>query len=1231
MADHTVLHAPAPREIRAELEDLVIRDLHGPIGGDEHEEFPTSERVTDRYILGRLAPNGAVIEPDEQDTLAESGIEDSAGSGEADSTDPGADVPAAASMFCSAHGFTVCVEPDTTELHAHASWAHYDKVKAPEGRARFYRRFPHTAGVPLSLPEKDGHLGPIELDPEQPGVVLRGRVRTYEGRRLVTVFLVNAQQGKSKEQHLWLFQAELSLTAADGTSPVFVPRPENFSGGDQRDRDEQRNLAMTHRFHAQFAVGHSVAVDVRTAADDPMRAVRVATNATPGYELRHTDVPSADKDEDLPELADLVVDMKLLGQEGEGAVDLRSSLDPLVNGYRAWIERQRERIDASEARLRHDGTDFRRQAKANMDEAEHAANRIAAAIDLLESDPAALAAFRFANRAMHRQRVQSIAADGDGKIAIATRVHGADIPKNRSWRPFQLAFLLLNLPSLTDPAHPERSGTGPGGKRVADLLWFPTGGGKTEAYLGLTAYTLAVRRLQHGDAAQGGNAPHSDTGVAVLMRYTLRLLTIQQFQRAAALICACEVERRQDEDRWGAVPFRLGLWVGGRVTPNTFDGAQDWVREKRANRGGGGQGSPHQLTSCPWCGSTIEPGKHIETEGQARRTRIICPDLECPFGDYLSHGEGLPVLVVDEEIYRLVPSLVIATVDKFAQLTWKGEAQSLFGRASRYCTRHGYLAGQMHDKVCEGSLQHKAVSKGVNLPIAKVGPASAVRPPDLIVQDELHLITGPLGSLVGLYETAVDLLAGWEYTAPGSKTRHKVRPKVIASTATVRRAKEQIGMLFARGETRIFPPQGLDASDTFFSRQRPVDPSDVLVPGQSDDHTAAHTADGRRYVGLCAHGVRIKSTQIRVYVAVLAAAQKLHLKYGHNEITDPYMTLVGYFNSLRDLGGMRRLVDDDVATRLSRADQRGLARRRAPWVEELTSRRNSDDIPYILDRLGVAFPDAVEQAALNAAAKKGTGKGKGKQEAKGPQPLDVLLATNMIAVGVDVSRLGTMVVNGQPKSTAEYIQATSRVGRRHPGIVFTVYNWARPRDLSHYEQFADFHANLYRHVEALSVTPFAARAIDRGLTGLLIAMVRGYDPLLNPNAGAGHFDRTGRTADHLAAEVKRRARDVTGDKATIRAIEEEVDRRFDLWNDKRGLQTLESFTLGYTRSKKEDVGLIRHPEDGRWATTTCPTSLREVEPGIRLVLDPQDSLGEDSQHPFQAQNGAGDDQNGALR
>lgn len=1210
----TVLKTPEPRQIRAELEELVVGDLYGPIDGDPHEEFPTSERPTDRYILGRLAPSGAVIEPEELDPLGDSGAAQAGDESEVtmlrteDGDDEDTSVPSGTTMFCNAHGFTVCVEPGTTGLFARSTWAHYENVPAPEEKGRHHRRVPHEADAVVELPAADTRIGPIGLDPDQPGIHLRGRVRTYDGRRLVTLFLVNGQTGRTKQQDLWLFQAELTVTAADGHSPVFVPRPESFTGGDSSDRAEQRNLAMTHRFNAEFAVGHSVAVDAVTAPGDPLRAVRVSTAAVPGHELPHTDVPSAEKDEDLPELADLVLDMKVLGAEDADAVEARDALSPLVAGYRSWIAHQRQRIEDPDARLVHDGTDHRDHARANLDAAALAADRIAAAVDLLTTDREALAAFRFANRTMHHQRVHSTAAEGDTSVSIETRVAEADVPRNRSWRPFQLAFLLLNLPSLTDPAHPERTETSQDDRGVADLLWFPTGGGKTEAYLGLTSYTLAIRRLQRRTEGD----PDSGTGVAVLMRYTLRLLTLQQFQRAAALICACEVERRGDEQRWGTVPFRIGLWVGGKVTPNTFGQAEQWVRDQRNQRGKGGHGSPHQLSHCPWCGTEIDPGRDISTESQSSRTRIVCSDLECPFGSYANDGEGLPVLVVDEEIYRYVPSLIIATVDKFAQLTWKGEAQTLFGRADRYCSRHGYLSGAMWDRVCGGSHQHQPVAKGINLPAATVVPASRVRPPDLIVQDELHLITGPLGSLVGLFETAVDFLGGWEHTSPRGRRRHKVRPKVIASTATVRRADQQIGMLFAGRTTKVFPPQGLDAGDTFFSRQRPTD----QVPG-------------RRYVGLCAHGVRIKSAQIRVYVAVMAAAEKLHDAYGRNEVTDPYMTLVGYFNSLRDLGGMRRMVEDDVSTRLKKADHRGLARRVTGSPTELTSRLDSDEIGPVLDRLGVSFPEserAREARKAEQDSKKRTGKNTGTKKTAGPLPyaVDVLLATNMIAVGVDVPRLGAMVVSGQPKSTAEYIQATSRVGRRHPGIVFTVYNWARPRDLSHYERFAGYHSTLYRHVEALSVTPFAERAVDRGLTGLLVAMARGYDPHLNPNAGAGHFDRTGHTVDHVAAEVRRRAQLV--DPGSPRNVGEEVDHRFDMWHRKQGLQAKEGFELGYNRAKRS-VPLLRAPDDGKWTLNTCPTSLREVEPGIRLVLDPEDDLGHTEEPPFRPQYSGGSHKN----
>jgi hypothetical protein len=367
----------------------------------------------------------------------------------------------------------------------------------------------------------------------------------------------------------------------------------------------------------------------------------------------------------------------------------------------------------------------------------------------------------------------------------------------------------------------------------------------------------------------------------------------------------------------------------------------------------------------------------------------------------------LPIVIVDEEIYRRLPTLLIATVDKFAQMPWKGEIQMLFGEVNGYCQRHGFRSPDIEDKD-----HHK---KGKGLESAKTIYCSKLRPPDLIIQDELHLISGPLGTLVGLYETAVDKLATWEVEGK------PVRPKVIASTATIRQAETQINSLFQR-QLQIFPPQGLNIEDNFFSQQNSPTPA----------------SPGRRYLGICAPGRRLKAAIIRVYLAVLASSQTLYEQYG--EKADPWMTLVGYFNSLRELGGTRRLVDDDISNRLKKMEQRGLANRNRPIVDELTSRKDSTEIPQLLDKLEIPF---------NPKQKQNRKAGKNNR----PLPLDVILATNMISVGVDVKRLGVMVACGQPKNTAEYIQATSRVGRSHPGLVITVYNWARPRDLSHYEKF----------------------------------------------------------------------------------------------------------------------------------------------------------------------------------
>ncbi|MEH0420207.1 DISARM system helicase DrmA [Streptomyces sp. B21-083] len=1170
-SDVSVLTLPRPQEIRSELEQLVVRDLLGPIG-DQNEEL--SDSPVDQYVIGRLAPNGSTVEPDQLDALADAEPQ------ALEEGDREPDAPNVPSLQPSAIGFTICLDGDATELTVAASWARYERVPAPEHEraASVWRRTPvlGTAAIKIS----EGEILPQSLNSEQPQIMVRGRTRRFQGDWLISLFLVNAQLDMPGPKN-WIFQAELEVHGTEGEAP-FKPRQSQVSGGgDPSDQGEQRALAMAYRFHPEFAVGHGTGVHAVRARHDRLRASAIRTVAAPAYEVPFTDVPSYTHpaDSDLPELAGLVLDMKELAELTPD--QLRSALMPLVDGYRAWIGRCEARIDDPEQRLE----GFAADARDNLRRATRAASRIEDGINLLTTGPA-LEAFRFANRAMRDQRVHSMAAAirrRNDNIDLESAVSAVDLPKNRSWRPFQLAFVLLNLPALADPGHPERAEEAT--SAIADLLWFPTGGGKTEAYLGLTAFTLAIRRLRPD---LGGIDARN--GVAVLMRYTLRLLTIQQFQRAAALICACEVLRRQDTGVWGEQPFRLGLWVGSGVTPNRTDQADDWLTSLRRSQGrpARAQGSPHQLTSCPWCGSQIVPGRDVSVDLTTRRTVITCPELfNCPFGamsDSSSGGQGLPVLVVDEEIYRLLPSVIIATVDKFAQLPWKGETQALFGQVTQRCSRHGYVTKDLASAEWEKP-SHDA--KGVH-PSASTTPALRVRPPDLIIQDELHLISGPLGSLVGLYESAVDKLSTWEIV-PGKS----VRPKVIASTATVRRADRQIHSLFNR-RTEVFPPPGLEASDNFFARQR-----DTQDQEATETRPAITGVPGRRYVGICAQGVRTKSTLIRIYVAVLGAAQLIHEKYGQNEITDPYMTLVGYFNSLRDLGGMRRLVEDDVTTRLGRADQRGLAKRYDPLLRELTSRMSSDDIPEVLEQLDLTFRPRSPKKSGGTTSRR---------------PIDVLLATNMIAVGVDVSRLGVMVVTNQPKSTAEYIQATSRVGRASPGLVFTVLNWVRPRDLSHYETFESFHATIYRHVEALSVTPFADRAVDRGLSGVLVALVRNLEQQYNGNTGAQQFDTRGKLSDHVSGYLSRRARDVAAARPVGDEVRRQLDSRLDHWDRMRKQPAT---VLGYRkpyRIQDDMIGLLHEPDGGPWRAMSCPTSLREVEPGIRLILHTGPS-GEEADEP----------------
>ncbi len=399
---------------------------------------------------------------------------------------------------------------------------------------------------------------------------------------------------------------------------------------------------------------------------------------------------------------------------------------------------------------------------------------------------------------------------------------------------------------------------------------------------------------------------------------------------------------------------------------------------------------------------------------------------------------------------------------------------------------------------------------------------------------------------------------------------------VVASTATIRRAANQVQKLFVR-KLDVFPPQGTSIRDSFFAIQRPAGPE----------------YPGRRYLGICAFGRRYPVAIIRSYVAHMAAAQVLYDKY--DRLADPWMTLTGYFNSIRELAGTRRLVEDDIRARLRDADQRGLAKRRVRSLEELTSSKSGTDIPRILERMESTFDKSLE-AQRTAERKAG-------QKPSSSVPYDVILATNMISVGVDIDRLGLMLVAGQPKNTSEYIQATSRVGRSAdgPGLVCTVFNWARPWDLSHYERFEHYHETFYKHVEALSVTPFSARALDRGLSGVMVALMRLWDNHLNGNQKAGVVGDTDPLWAMVSDLLRQRAVNAGHDSAVEARILSMIADRREEWL--RRVHNQKYHVLCYKPEGGATVGLLENAGDRDWKLFTCLNSLRDVEGTVDLVLD----------------------------
>ena len=1019
-------------QVRTDIVGFLRRELIGPDPRPEHQQLNDGDEVLRpqdpprlRYSAGVLFPGGAHVgdqdnaacdEVEAADTGPAEGDEpedatSGSGAGDSDNTTEH-EVNRANEFLPSAMGLTALVHLPK-RLKVTVRGARYEKKSVPnvgktdkDGKPQphHYRKAftgeaffdcnqfaiygPKVARPPSFIETGDPNLK-LEVHAfSRPYVHAADKVHD----RIVTFTLINRTNlsGTNPKDSECFFQCEFTVEDAD-SGACFLEYPERE--GLEDDKEEQ-SLRLLYRHRKTFAVGHGCSA---LWPDTEAIAVgQIKTDSLPAYEIKPI----------LPrEIAGLTLAMQQLARMDDPVVI--QICEQLAREYGNWIEQQACIVEAPDFPAEH-----RPAAVHHLQLCRECHARIEDGIKLLTSDGDTRQAFAWMNRAMLEQQLHyNLAANKRrgwvrkaGVLSLESAYQPPD-PENPPqgkglWRPFQLAFILMNLRGITQRENPKRA--------IVDLIWFPTGGGKTEAYLGLTAFTIFRRRLLNAN----------DAGTTILMRYTLRLLTTQQFQRAASLICACELIRRRNEARLGSIRISIGLWVGNSVTPGSHKEAVSALNTLHKN----GRPNPFIVLTCPWCGAEMGPveyGHSYQAKGyrhQGQQVVFRCEDNDCDFRD----SRGLPLLVVDDAIYDERPTLLIGTVDKFAMLPWRPEARRLFG-------------------------------------LDNLMPFS---PPDLIIQDELHLISGALGSMVGMYESTIDALCQHEHNGM------KFPAKIVASTATICRAPQQVHSLYSRG-VFLFPPQGLRASDSFFAEETTHDHNGKPLPG-------------RLYVGVFGSALSSHVTaQVRVMSALLQAVKCVQAPTP--DLLDPYWTLMAYFNSLRELGHAATLIRADIREYLNAVwDRLGIrkpvAGSNAPDLRrfinrdlELTSRIQSSEITNVLQQLFNLYPGTDER-----------------------RPVDVCLATNMIQVGLDVPRLGLMTVVGQPKTTSEYIQATSRVGRdaKGPGLVVTVFNPGKPRDRSHFEHFRSYHQSIYRWVEPTSVTPFAVPVRERALHVQLVTLAR---------------------------------------------------------------------------------------------------------------------------------------------
>ena len=847
--------------------------------------------------------------------------------------------------------------------------------------------------------------------------------------------------------------------------------------------EEELETNLRYREKRVYAVGHGAAVD--WAVESGTRP-RIWSDFMPVVTVPQM---TAGNIEDLPR------DVLRLGvlsdaTEWQQVIQL---LDEFVDAYDEWVHEQNQNQENFQSLEREAGHRIYMHMKTVL-------VRMRRGVALLQEDEIAAQAFRLANRAMLNQMRQNDQINGRPK-------HNDDY----QWYPFQLAFLLTTMESTIREDDSYR--------QTLDLIWFPTGGGKTEAYLGLIAMLIIWRRL---------SLPTNGGGTVAIMRYTLRLLTRQQFERATRLICSLELLRRENIRQLGDEPISIGIWVGHAASPNRFKQAKDTVRKIEQ----GDSSARHRLllSACPWCGNEFISSENYHSTDYAFEFR--CRNPKCSFGTDSNSPErpALPCNVVDEALYEQPPSLLVATIDKFARLAWEHRATVFFG-----------TTGMDH-------------------------PSN--RPPELVIQDELHLVSGPLGSVAGLYEAALETVIQYR----------GVQPKYIASTATTRMAREQVRSLYGR-EVSIFPPPGLSEDDSWFAR-------------------TDKTRPGRCYVGYLAPFLNRQRCLAPLAATLLAAPYAFSTdEQDFESLMECWWTAVIYHNSLRDVASSLNAYSVDVGEFVRRLDTEREEVRKSKIESDADLHTGSgraetakrEAVPKAAERRNIAQITSRVSAAENARTFDRLTRARDDRDC-----VDAVLTTNMISVGVDVDRLALMVINGQPFMTAEYIQASSRVGRGDvPGIVFANYFRNQARSLSHYENFRSYHESFHRYVEPTGVTPYTHQVRSRALHAALVIAIRHGLRNLCDNKSAGAADFSSPELQNLTDLLKQRFRKADSDSYAETASH--LDGLISDWQDRADRCSARKRNLHYEAKDKGSDGLLVHFDDADEHGWKTLDSMRNVE------------------------------------